>query len=109
MERVSEIISRVYEKYLPKIKAVGITFDLDFPDTTLMTENKERVENDLDKSLKSALMRTKDGKISITIKDGHIIVSDTGLTLDASTCKKLTNDHFKVKSRVGFGTTVTIK
>lgn len=109
MERLSEIISRLYEKYLPKIKAVGITFDLDFPDTTIIVKDKERVEKDLDKSLSSAITRAKNGKIKITVRKNKITVSDSGLVLDRSTCEKLSNDYVKVKSRVGFGTTVTIQ
>ncbi len=109
MKRASEIVGNIYQKYLPKVKAVGITLDVDFPDTTLIIEDSERLEKDLEKSVKSAIARTKSGQIKIAIKNGKFTVSDTGLTLSKSTCDALSTEHIKVKSRVGFGTTITIK
>ncbi len=109
MKRASEIVSAIYQKYLPKVKAVGITLDVDFPDTTLFVEDGERIEKDLEKSIKSAIARTKSGQIKITMKKGKFTISDTGHTLSKSTCDALSTEHIKVKSRVGFGTTVTIQ
>ena len=109
MERTLEIVNRVCKKYLPTIKNVGITFDLDFPDTTIMTEDKDRVEKDLDRGMKSAVSRTKKGTIKLSIKKGEISITDTGTVIDKTTCREISNEHFIVKSRVGFGTTVTIK
>ena len=104
MERISTTINKVYQKYLPIAKRLGITLDIDFPDTTLTIRERERVERDLDKSMRSAVER-----ISITIRPGQIIVSDNGTTLSKTTCELLTTDHVKVKSRVGFGTQVIIQ
>jgi signal transduction histidine kinase len=109
MAKVSEIVSKICKKYMPRIREVGISFDLDFPDTTITIENHERVEKDLDRSMKSAIKRTPNGHITLSIKKGEIIISDTGTVVDKTTCKKYTTEHFIVKSRVGFGTTVTIK
>ena len=109
MEKISGIVSDLCKSYLPKIKAVGISFDLDFPDTTITVENKKQVKDNLEKSIKSAIKRSKDGSIKLTVKTGEIILEDTGTIIDKATCKKLTTEHFIVKSRVGFGTTFTIK
>lgn len=109
MERLVEIVNRVCKKYLPTIKNVGITFDLDFPDTTLTVKDKERIEKDLDRGMKSAVSRTKKGAIKLSIKKGEISITDTGTVIDKTTCREISNDHFIVKSRVGFGTTITIK
>lgn len=109
MERISDTISEICKSYLPKIRAVGISFDLDFPDTTITVENKNRVKDNLEKSMKSAIKRSKNGRIKLTVKKGEIILEDTGTIIDKATCKKLTSEHFIVKSRVGFGTTFTIK
>lgn len=109
MKRASEIVGNIYQKYAPKVKAIGITLDVDFPDTTFVVEDSERIEKDLEKSVKSAISRTKSGQIKITVKNGKFTISDTGLTLSKSACDALTTEHIKVKSRVGFGTTVTIK
>lgn len=109
MERISTTINKIYQKYLPIAKRLGITLDIDFPDTTLTIRERERVERDLDKSMRSAVERTKNGRISIMIRPGQIIVSDNGTTLSKTTCELLTTDHVKVKSRVGFGTQVIIQ
>ena len=109
MEKLHDIVIRVTKKYLPTIRNIGITFDLDFPDTTIDVDDKERVEKDLDRGMKSAVSRTKKGSIKMSIKKGEISITDTGTIIDKSTCKKISNEHFIVKSRVGFGTTITIK
>ena len=109
MERISTSINKMYQKYLPIVKRLGITLDIDFPDTTLTIRERERVERDLDKSMRSAVERAKNCRISISIRPGQIIVSDNGTTLSKTTCELLTTEHVKVKSRVGFGTQVIIR
>ncbi len=109
MEKISEVVSDLCKSYLPKIRAVGITFDIDFPDTTITVENKKEIKEHLEKSMKSAIKRSKNGSIKLSVKKGEIKLEDTGTIIDKATCKKLTSEHFIVKSRVGFGTTFTIK
>ncbi len=108
MERFSDSVSDIVKKYLPKFREASITFDLDFPDTTINIEDKDRVKKDIEKGLKSSISRTKNGRIKLTIKKGEISITDTGTVIDKTTCKNMTTEHFKVKSRVGFGTTFTI-
>ena len=103
MEKIYEVVVDIIKNYLPKIKAVGISFDLDFPDTTITVENKERIKKGLEKGLKTSISRSKNGTLKLTIKKSGIILSDTGMVIDKTT------EHFIVKSRVGFGTTFTIK
>ncbi len=109
MERISDTINKMYQKYLPIVKKMGITLDIDFPDTTLTIRERARVEKDLDKILKNAVDRTRHGRITIAVRPGKIIVSDNGTILSKTTCDLLSTEHIKVKSRVGFGTTVTIE
>ena len=109
MKRASEIISEIYKKYLPIVKKLGITLDIDFPDTTLTFREHERVSKDLDKSVRSAVKRSKNGRISISVRPGQITVKDDGTILSKATCDLLSSEHVKVKSHVGFGTTVIIK
>lgn len=109
MEKVYETIVEIIKNYLPKIKAVGISFDLDFPDTTITVESKERIKKGIEKGLKTSISRSKNGKVKLTIKKDGVVLSDTGMVIDKTTCKKLSTEHFIVKSRVGFGTTFTIK
>jgi signal transduction histidine kinase len=109
MARLSEIIENIYQKYFPIVKKLGVSLDIDFPDTTLTIHEKERVEKDLDKSMRSAVKRSRKGRISIIVRPGKIVVQDDGTILSKTTCKLLSTEHISVKSRVGFGTTVTIR
>ena len=108
MERISEVITKTYQKYSPILRKLNISLDIDFPDTTLTIENKSRVEQSLDKSMRSAIKRSKNGRITIAVKSGKIILSDDGTILSKDACDLLSSEHVKVKSRVGFGTTVII-
>lgn len=110
MERISETINKIYLKYLPIVKRVGVTLDVDFPDTTLTIREKERVERDLDKTMESAVKRAKNnGRIIIQVRKGKIFIKDNGMILSKTTCDLLSTEHVKVESRLGFGTTVTIQ
>ncbi len=111
MERIAEIIHKIYQKYLPIASKVGVSLNLDFPDTTISINEKakrEQLEKDLDKNLKSALERTRQGSINVSVRKDKIIVTDTGTVLSKTACKILSGDRIKVKSRVGFGTEVSI-
>ncbi len=112
MERVSEVINNIYQKYLPIAKQFGITLDLDFPDITLTVHEKERIKESVDKHMRLAVDRsknTKNARIIIAVRPGKITITDNGTTFSKSTSELISSEHIKVKSRVGFGTTVTIE
>lgn len=109
MKRATELISDIYKKYSPIVKKLGVTLDIDFPDTTLTIREHERVEKSLDKSMRSAVKRSKKGRIAISVRPGSITVTDDGTILSKSACELLSSEHVKVKSHVGFGTKVEIK
>ena len=109
MYRLSLIINDIYLKYLPLAEKAGIILNLDFPDPTAKTDKAEKVRQELDKSMKSALDRTLKGEIKIEVGKGYIAVTDSGTVLSKTACAALTSEHVVVKSRVGFGTTATIR
>lgn len=109
MERIADTINNIYQKYLPIVKKLGVSLDIDFPDTTITIGNKTRIEKELDKSVKNAVARNCGGRIIISVRPGQITVTDDGTTLSKTACKLLSSEHVKVKSRVGFGTVVTIE
>lgn len=109
MERASDIITKIYQKYSPIVKKLGVSLDIDFPDTTITIGEKARVEKELEKSLKNAVARSRGGRIVVAVRPGKITVTDDGTTLSRAACELLSSKHVKVKSRVGFGTTVTIQ
>ena len=108
MARLSIAINEIYLKFLPMAEKVGITLDLDFPDPTIEVEDTERIKKDLEKSLKTAVGKRPKSTIKITVVRGKIIVTDSETVLSKQMCEFLSVGHIKVKSKVGFGTTVTI-
>lgn len=109
MYRLSLVINEIYNKYLPLAEKAGITFNLDFPDPTAKVLEPETIKNKLDKHVESALGRTVKGEIAINVHRDKIVITDTGTVLSKPMIAMLTSEKVTVKSRVGFGTTVTIE
>lgn len=109
MYRLSLVINEIYNKYLPLAEKAGITLNLDFPDVTTEVTEPEKIKRKLDKHMESALGRTLKGEISISVHRNKIVISDTGTVLSKPMIAMLSNDKVSIKSRVGFGTTVTIE
>lgn len=108
MYRISLIINEIYNKYLPLAEEAGITLNLDFPDPTIETKNTAKLKQKLDRSLSSALERTYDGEISISVHQDRITITDTGTRLSEPACALLSGDRVQVVSEDKTGTTVTI-
>ena len=111
MIRLSIIINEIYLKYLPLAEKMGITLNLDFSDSTVETKDAERVKKDLEKTLRKAVTkanRSPKNQIKIYVNGRQIIIEDENTVLSKAVCTLLTRPHFTVKSKVGFGTTVTI-
>ena len=109
MFRLSIIINELYLKYLPIAEKMGITLNLDFPDPTIETKNAARVRKDLEKTLKKVVTnRAPSNQIKIYVKNHQIVIEDEKTVLSKTACALLSYPHFTVKSKVGFGTTVTI-
>ncbi len=102
------VINEIYLKYLPAVKKLGGAFDIDFPDTTLILNEEARTKKSLEIAIKNAIKRNHGDKITITVRPGKITVSDQGEILSKKECELLSSEFVKVKSRIGFGTTVTI-
>ena len=109
LEEVKKRMKEVVSLDLPIVKRVGVTLDVDFPDTTITIREKERIERDLDKSMQSAVKRAKNnGRIILSVRPDKIVIKDNGMILSKTACDLLSTEHIKVESRVGFGTTCTI-
>ncbi|MDO4612374.1 MAG: hypothetical protein Q4B29_02880 [Candidatus Saccharibacteria bacterium] len=109
MERLSKIIQPIYQKFLPEAKKKNICFNLDFPDTTLKVANACDLEKKLSKILKVAFKRSTNESVSIFVHPGKVTIKDTGILLDNVTRENFKKDNLEVKSRIGFGTEITIK
>ncbi len=108
MHRLSFIISEIYNKFLPLAENSKVKLSLDFPDTTQEIANPEQLKAELEKHLDSALTRTKSGEITISVQKHAIRITDSGTILSKPICALMSSPRVQVKSRVGFGTTVTI-
>jgi len=108
MYRISLIISEVYNKYLPLAEKNHIQLNLDLGEGLESTDNPNEIQADLEKHLDSALQRSTQGEITVGIRKNQIIITDSGTTLSRPVCDLLSKGRVKVKSRVGFGTSVSI-
>ena len=108
MSRISIIISEIYTKYLPLAEKASIQLNLDITNPNQEVPNPESIKIELEEHLKSALKRTPSGEIKIKAHKGQIIFQDSGTTLSPTACALLTRGRVKAKSRVGFGTTISI-
>lgn len=108
MHRLSLIISTLYHQYLPLAQAANITLNIDLPDPTKSTAHPERVKQQLELHLRSAIKRSAKGSITISIQRHQLSIHDTGSVLSKQACAILSGPYVSVKSRVGFGTLVTI-
>lgn len=107
MYRLSLIISEIYNKYLPLADKSRIQLDLDFPDTTQNVSDPDQLKQELDQKLDSLIKNSKGNHIAINVDSNAITLTDDATTLSPTLCKLLSNQRVTVKSRVGFGTTIT--
>ncbi len=108
MFRLSLIINEVYNKYLPLAEKGGVSLNLDFRDSTQTIDEPKALQADLEKHLDSVIKNSDRGDIKITVQKDAIIISDSQTVLSKTLCSLLSSDHITVKSRIGFGTTITI-
>lgn len=108
MYRISIIIGEIYSKYLPFAEKNKITLNLDISDPAFTVNEAEKLKDQLDKHLKSALKRSPSGEITIALHDKILSITDNGTILSKPICRLLSHGRINVTSRVGFGTTVNI-
>lgn len=108
MERLSTTIQKLYQTYAPELARKKVSFNLDFPDTTLKIPKDSMVPKLLRKELAAAAKRTLKGSIDLTVKSDKIILKDTGTPLAKSAIEKLNAENISAKSRVGFGNEIVI-
>lgn len=108
MYRLSFVIDEIYNKYLPLAEKAGISLNLDFPDPTIKIKEPSKIKAHLDKHVGAAFNRTIKSELSIHVARGKIIIKDDGTVLSKPMIALLSSDRVSVKSKVGFGTTVTI-
>ncbi len=108
MQRLSIIINEIYRKFLPIAENSQVKLSLDFPDTTQTTNDPEALKAELEAQLNSALSHAKGGEITISVRKNQIRITDVNTVLSKPICTLLSGERVQVKSRVGFGTTITI-
>ena len=108
MHNLALIISEIYNKFLPLAEKSQLQLSLDFPDTTQEVTDPETLKTDLEQQLSSIITHSQKGNITIAVRKQQIIITDTGTILSKPICALMSNSRIQVKSRVGFGTTITI-
>lgn len=107
MGKLSTVINELYQKYQPLASAAKIKLNLDIRSDETVDDEKA-LSADLEKQLDSALKRAPQGQIKISVQDKKVTISDNGTILSKPICELLSSDRVQVKSRVGFGTKVSI-
>lgn len=109
MERLTHIISQTYAKYTPRMQRKKVEFNLDLRDHgAIIDQNATELTKLLDKLVAESIKRNPRSKILISSAPHSIAIHDDGNALTKQVCAELSNDILRYKSRVGFGTTVTI-
>ena len=115
MKKISDILMPLYNKYLPECEERKISLNLDLPDPTIPVDDPKELEKTLKKLIKDATKRIgKKGSITIGARKGIkyaivLAVKDTGPALTSEERENLEAENTEVRSRMGYGTTITIK
>lgn len=110
MTSLPELISKMYRKQLPLAERKHLTLNLDLRSGNLEVEHPTKLEQLLAAVIDSATSHGhQGGKITIKVTPLHIIIQDDGRALSRQQIANFESEGLSVKSRVGFGTTVTIR
>lgn len=112
MNKFLQTIHNLYNKVLPIAQNSGVELDLDYSEPAELEIKVEaddpKLQAELEEELKNAITRTDSGRVKLKVSDGVITISDTGTILSRPLCESLSHGRVKVKSRVGFGTSISI-
>lgn len=112
MNKFIQTIHNLYNKVLPIAQNSGVELNLDYSDPSsfdidVETDDPE-LKAELEEELKNAITRTNSGSVKLRVSNGIVTISDTGTVLSRPLCESLSHGRVKVKSRVGFGTSIDI-
>lgn len=112
MNKFIQTIHNLYNKVLPIAQNSGVELNLDYSDPSSLDIDVEtddpELKAELEEELKKAITRTNSGSVKLRVSNGVVTISDTGTVLSRPLCESLSHGRVKVKSRVGFGTSVDI-
>ena len=114
MAKVADSLISLYKIALPFCERQKIALNLDLIDPSLDADLEQRqLTNQLKPYLQSAILRTKQGSITLGARGGRqkvqIFIKDTGQAIPKSERLAMTTDRLEVHSRHGYGSTVTLK
>lgn len=112
MNKFVQTIHNLYNKVLPIAQNSGVELNLDYSDPASLDIDVEtddpELKAELEEELKNAITRTNSGSVKLRVSNGVVTISDTGTVLSRPLCESLSHGRVKVKSRVGFGTSIDI-
>lgn len=112
MNKFIQTIHNLYNKVLPIAQNSGVELNLDYSDPSTLDIDVEtddpELKAELEEELKNAISRTNSGSVKLRVANGVVTISDTGTVLSRPLCESLSHGRVKVKSRVGFGTSIDI-
>lgn len=107
--RLAFYINHLYRKYAPLGAQHGLQLDLDLTSPDALVGNYRAVEEALEAYLSHSTNSHHPGHLIISDTKDSVIIKDDSLVLSPEERQKFTSDITSVKSRVGFGTTLTIQ
>ncbi|MBR3220401.1 hypothetical protein IKF76_00840 [Candidatus Saccharibacteria bacterium] len=110
MTKLADIIEPIYREYTPVLQRSKITLDLDLENPILEIKNPATPVAEIKKYLEFvAVSGNRQGNIVISNRGKTVFIKDTTTVLSPEQRQSFTSDITSVKSRVGFGTTLSIK
>lgn len=110
MVKLSEVIDPIYREYAPILESAGLELGLDVKNPILEVKDPSTIEFELKKYLEWINSNgPRQGKVIIFDQDNKIIIRDSSTVLDSEQINLFISDTVSIKSRVGFGTTISIK
>lgn len=110
MVKLAGIIEPIYREYTPVLQRAKITLDLDLENPVLEIKNPDTLKSELKKYLEFATSTgVRQGSIIISSHDNQLIIKDSSIVLSPEQRQLFTSKNTSIKSRVGFGTTFSIK
>jgi len=116
MSKVADILISLYKIALPFCERKKIALNLDLIDPSLALDiDQRKLKNELTPYLQGAILRTKQGAITIGARKHkntvEIFIKDTGDAIPKDQRANMTTQqpNLDIHSRHGYGTTITLE
>ncbi|MBR3323318.1 hypothetical protein IKG16_00295 [Candidatus Saccharibacteria bacterium] len=110
----STVISKIYQKYAPKMAKIGVHLDIDIPDPTVKIAKPSQITKITEAYLDYCEKHPEKANITLVINRGkYYIKDDTRLVKTDEramfeTLALTSHIEVNIRARLGFGTTISV-